>query len=298
VILDACRNTQLPGRSRSIDPRGGLSEMTPPAGSLIAFATDAGRTASDGDGVNGLYTQELLENLVRPGLTIEQVFKRTRAAVLKRSGGAQMPAEYSRLVGEDVYLAGEMPVADAEPVPVSPSGRTAAELAADASKSAGEGDARACVDVLHMLKDLGNSGEQIMQPLEILLERVKNDLKAEKVSAVPGDLAICETLVRAIPDLVPKNDTRAKGLLAKAQSRRGDCLLLLGRSREALGAFDIAASLAPDDAYILYNRGRAHRALGDLPAAKRDFQTAARPGSKQPGARKLAVEALAEMGAR
>ncbi|MFZ4778868.1 MAG: caspase family protein, partial [Terrimicrobiaceae bacterium] len=41
IILDACRNTPLARRtsSRSFAARGGLAEMTPPAGSLIAFAT-------------------------------------------------------------------------------------------------------------------------------------------------------------------------------------------------------------------------------------------------------------------
>jgi len=81
------------------------------AGSLIAFATDAGRTAQDGEGVNGLYTEELLKNLRTPGLTIEQVFKRTRAGVMDRSAGGQIPAEYSRLVGDDIFLAGPAPAA-------------------------------------------------------------------------------------------------------------------------------------------------------------------------------------------
>lgn len=111
IILDACRTTALArtGRTRDAADRGGLAEMKPPAGSLIAFATDAGQTALDGEGTNGLYTEELLKHLRTPGLTIEQVFKRTRAAVLERSDGGQIPAEYSRLVGDDIYLAGEVP---------------------------------------------------------------------------------------------------------------------------------------------------------------------------------------------
>ena len=73
-------------------PRG-LVEMSPPTGlATIAFATDAGRAANDGAGVNGLYTEELMKQLRTPGLTIEQVFKRTRAGVMERSGGKQIPA--------------------------------------------------------------------------------------------------------------------------------------------------------------------------------------------------------------
>ncbi len=88
--------------------------MTPPAGTLIAFSTDAGRVAFDGNGRNSLYTEELVKFLAMPGLTIEQVFKRTRADVMEKSGGAQIPAEYSRLVGDDIYLAGRD---NAEPTP-------------------------------------------------------------------------------------------------------------------------------------------------------------------------------------
>ena len=76
VILDACRSTPVARNPhiRDLTNPGGLTEMKPPAGSLIAFATDAGRTAQDGQGTNGLYTEELLKHLRTPGLTIEQVF--------------------------------------------------------------------------------------------------------------------------------------------------------------------------------------------------------------------------------
>jgi len=77
VILDACRNTPVARDPSARDAvRGGLAEMKPPAGSLIAFATDAGHTALDGEGRNGLYTGELVKHLQTPGITIEQVFKR------------------------------------------------------------------------------------------------------------------------------------------------------------------------------------------------------------------------------
>lgn len=108
IILDACRTNILSktSRTRGFATEEGLAEMAPPAGSLIAFATDSGQTALDGAGPNGLYTEELLKHMQTPGITIEQVFKRTRAAVIERSKGEQIPAEYSRLVGEDIYLAG------------------------------------------------------------------------------------------------------------------------------------------------------------------------------------------------
>jgi hypothetical protein len=302
VILDACRTTRLPGNTRTRDSntRGGLSEMTPPAGSLIAFATDAGRTAYDGDGANGLYTEELLKNLTTPGLTIEQVFKRTRAGVLKRSDGAQMPVEYSRLVGDDIYLAGEMMVAAAEPVvasPVAPAPKTESELLAEAAKYSASGQARECLDALESVGNMKGPGDYAVTPVETLLEQVKGNLKSAGApsSRVVTDLATCERLVKMIPKYVPKDHARACEFLSKAQNRRGDCLLLLARPKEALDAYNAAMVLSPDDGYILFNRGRANLALDDKAAAKKDFEAAANPRFKQPGARKLAADALAEM---
>ena len=56
--------------------------------SLPLHANGMRFTAFDGDGKNGLYTEELLKHLVTHGLSVEQVFKRTRAGVLRRSEGA------------------------------------------------------------------------------------------------------------------------------------------------------------------------------------------------------------------
>ncbi len=74
VILDACRNNPFPAATRSAGSQG-LGEMRRARGSFIAYATAPGSVASDGAGRNGLYTQELLKAMRKPGLTIEQVFK-------------------------------------------------------------------------------------------------------------------------------------------------------------------------------------------------------------------------------
>jgi hypothetical protein len=297
VILDACRTPQLAGasRSRGFESRGGLVEMTPPAGSLIAFATDSGRAAYDGDGANGLYTEELIKNLACPGLTIEQVFKRTRAGVLKRSDGGQMPAEYSRLVGDDVYLAGDMPVAAALPVPLAE--RTESDLLADATKFAAHGEAKPCVDALEAMAQKKGPGDYAFAPLNTLLDQAKEALRnATGPSAkVAAALDTCERIVHAGPVTLPPNDSRTAELLARAQNRRGDALFLLARTAQALAAYEAAFTLAPSDAYIRYNRGRAHLALGDKASARADFTAASAPAVAQPGARKLAAKALSSM---
>lgn len=98
VILDACRNNPFPATTRSVG--GGLAEMKKARGSFIAYATSPGSVASDGSGRNGLYTQELIKALRRPGLTIEQVFKEVRMNVMRLSGEKQFTWDSSNIIGE------------------------------------------------------------------------------------------------------------------------------------------------------------------------------------------------------
>src|SRR5262249_54634674 len=73
-------------------------------GTLIAYATAPGRVAKDGDGPNGLYTNELLKAIKSPGLKIEDVFKRVRQAVSSQTHGAQIPWEASSLIGDFAFV--------------------------------------------------------------------------------------------------------------------------------------------------------------------------------------------------
>ena len=99
VILDACRNNPFPALTRSLGVQG-LGEMRRARGSFIAYATAPGSVASDGKGRNGLYTQELLKAMRKPGLTIEQVFKEVRQNVLRLSGDKQNTWDSSNIIGD------------------------------------------------------------------------------------------------------------------------------------------------------------------------------------------------------
>jgi tetratricopeptide (TPR) repeat protein len=99
VILDACRNNPFPSLTRSLGEQG-LGDMRRARGSFMAFATAPGSVASDGTGRNGLYTQELIKAVRKPGLTIEQVFKEVRANVLRLSGNKQNTWDSSNITGE------------------------------------------------------------------------------------------------------------------------------------------------------------------------------------------------------
>ena len=94
VILDACRENPFAGVK--LDQKG-LSQLDAPPATLLAYATAPGNLASDGDGANGLYTEQLLKEIKVPEAKIEDVFKRVRLAVRRRSNGAQIPWESTSL---------------------------------------------------------------------------------------------------------------------------------------------------------------------------------------------------------
>jgi hypothetical protein len=98
VVLDACRNNPFERRLRGASR--GLAAVDAARGTLIAYATSPGSVAADGEGENGLYTEELLGALRVPGLKVEEVFKRVRIKVTGRSKGAQTPWESSSLTGD------------------------------------------------------------------------------------------------------------------------------------------------------------------------------------------------------
>jgi len=106
IILDACRNNPFERSWSRSASGGGLAFMDAPSGSLIAYATSPGRTASDGYGRNGLYTSALLQYIQEPGLSIEQMFKKVRETVSEKSGETQIPWESTSLVGNFYFAPG------------------------------------------------------------------------------------------------------------------------------------------------------------------------------------------------
>ncbi|MFN8211217.1 MAG: caspase domain-containing protein [Bacteroidales bacterium] len=111
VILDACRNNPFERSwSRAVEGTG-LAFMNAPTGSLIAYSTSPGRTASDGSGSNGLYTAALLENMKTPDITILQMFQNVRRSVSDNSYKAQIPWESTSLTN-DFYFVNKAAVSD------------------------------------------------------------------------------------------------------------------------------------------------------------------------------------------
>lgn len=124
LVFDACRSVPLvrppPGsrlRNQSgTRPPPGLAPAVAPRGTLVAYATAPGALAADDPASrHSPYTRNLAAQLRTPGLPIETVFKRTRAAVLQETGGTQVPWETSSLVGDLCLAGGDARVCGVEP---------------------------------------------------------------------------------------------------------------------------------------------------------------------------------------
>jgi uncharacterized caspase-like protein len=126
IFLDACRDNPLAENlSRSMGTRStsvgqGLARLGTGVGSLIAFSTQPGNVALDGDGRNSPFTSALLKHLGTPGEDITRNLIRVRREVLDATGGRQVPWDNSSLTGEIILK----PQAALEPPPqqATPSG--------------------------------------------------------------------------------------------------------------------------------------------------------------------------------
>ena len=91
VILDACRDNPF---ARSWSRSGGsrtIGSIASSADVLVLYATQPGNTASDGTGVNGLFTTALVKYMNTPGYDINKVMIETKKEVQTASKNAQRP---------------------------------------------------------------------------------------------------------------------------------------------------------------------------------------------------------------
>jgi len=100
IILDACRNNPFERAWARSSAMRGLAPVYAPKGTLIAYATSPGQTASDGDGRNGAYTASLLEHVDAIDCSIETMFKRVRNTLSASTDGKQISWEHTSLAKE------------------------------------------------------------------------------------------------------------------------------------------------------------------------------------------------------
>jgi hypothetical protein len=123
IIIDACRDNPFYRRWRSSRRSSnvrGLTAVSPPTGIIIAYATREGNTAADGVGQrNSPFTSALLENIKKPNIDVQLMFRRVSTSVKEKTNAAQQPWTEGNLEGGEFYLNPQQSVA-VSPPPFSP----------------------------------------------------------------------------------------------------------------------------------------------------------------------------------
>jgi len=104
VVLDACRDNPFARSFRT--SAAGLTSMTAPAGTIVAYSTGPGHTVEDGTEENSVYSKALAAAMQEQGKSIEEVFKRVRTEVRSRTNRQQTPWEHTSLEGMFYFRVG------------------------------------------------------------------------------------------------------------------------------------------------------------------------------------------------
>lgn len=135
VFLDACRDNPLArnlarslGASRSAAVGSGLASVTASIGMLVAYATQPGNVALDGEGGNSPFTRALIESLETPGLEVRALMTEVRRSVIEETGGRQVPWDHSSLTGPFYFADAPPDPPRSDPAPDPPAAGTETEL--------------------------------------------------------------------------------------------------------------------------------------------------------------------------
>ena len=119
VVIDACRNTLLPGGSRSVGSRG-LAVLAADdyrvAGNKIVYSTMAGRTAADGlpGSRNSPFAQAFIQNIGKPE-SFDDVFLDIANETMRLTRGEQQPYSMGSFAVKSYTINTLPPVAQAAP---------------------------------------------------------------------------------------------------------------------------------------------------------------------------------------
>ena len=110
LIIDACRDNPLArnlGRAlgtRSSQIGRGFAPVESGEGTLIAFSTQPGNVALDGQGRNSPYAAALLKHIATPGDDLPSILINVRNDVMKATGRKQVPWEHSALTARFFFI--------------------------------------------------------------------------------------------------------------------------------------------------------------------------------------------------
>jgi len=228
LILDSCRdNPFLPTRST----RGGWAAMNTTVGTLIAFATSPGSTASDNPAeANGLFTKYLLQELQTPHIGLQELFDHVRRDVYLNSNKTQLPWTASSLIDDFQFDSS----VHEHPVPASPAASRSAPSDSSIVSSGAESQA---IDVT------------------ALVAKARAEVHLNELESALSDST------KAI---------RLRAHYSDAYLVRGRAKLLLKEYDQAVSDFSRSITINPTDVAALYYRSIASTAMGQYDVAIRD----------------------------
>ena len=128
LILDACRDNPFKRSWSRGSEEKGLAGMNAPGGTYIAFAASPGLTAQDGANYhlkNGVFTHFLKQEILKEGISIDEIFNNVTGAVATLTHNQQIPFKNSSLTKNFYFIMpndkpAPSPPVDDKPVPSPP----------------------------------------------------------------------------------------------------------------------------------------------------------------------------------
>jgi uncharacterized caspase-like protein len=206
VFLDACRDNPLASvlaaGSRSLEIGRGLARIEKAVGMMIAFSTQPGNVALDGEGRNSPFTGALLRHISNEGISINDVMIEVRNDVLKATDGKQVPWENSSLTGQFFFKPA------APPTVADQTAETAAQIAALHK------------EIDRLQADQGAKLAAQQEQLEILQQKLAAETKtASQLAAKTDDEAPAPPAKREIA-VEPASNTKSDATVAAAPNAK------------------------------------------------------------------------------
>jgi len=268
LMLDACRDNPLADQllaqinpARTVTITRGLARIKQTAGTVIAYSTQPGAVAADGEGRNSPFAAAFIQQVGKPGVEIGPLFRHVTADVYKATNERQLPEVTFSLLG-DFYFVGQPPVAP-PPIAAAPSATQMAALAlpTPAARTAAEG-----------CDKLAASAEDIDRPSGVpgvALNRIEPRLAVDA----------CRAALKLAPD-----HRRLQFQLSRALSVAGENAEARDWLMKSVAAGSVAAM---SDLAVMLETGEGGPA--DLPRAVALFDQAAASGNV-PAMRNVAIE--------
>lgn len=122
LVVDACRDNPLAdqlrrsiGTTRALPLQRGLAKIDTPLGMIVAYSTQAGQTAEDGDGRNSPYTTAFLKHIEEQE-EIGTIFRQVSEDVYAETKQRQLPELSLSIIGR-FYLRGKITVSSPPSTP-------------------------------------------------------------------------------------------------------------------------------------------------------------------------------------